>query len=94
MSDLSSLIKDAVLNGRYLISDHADERLWERHILSWQVVGGVKEGKPVALRPKARQNPVVEMEQLLPDGTSFKAVWAWLEPDRTAKLVTVHYFDR
>ena len=94
MSDLLSLIRQAIHNGRYVISDHADERLWERRILSWQAVEGIDEGKFITERTKELPNPVAELEQVLPDGTTYKAVWAWIEEDQTAKLVTVHYFDR
>jgi hypothetical protein len=39
------------------------------------------------------RNPTVEVRESLPDGTEFKAVWAYLPQSDVAKLVTVHYFD-
>jgi len=38
-------------------------------------------------------NPQVEVSELLPDGTEFKAVWSLLRTSGVAKLVTVHFFD-
>lgn len=41
----------------------------------------------------AEPNPVVEVAQVLPDGTEFKAVWSYLRLSGVAKLVTVHFLD-
>lgn len=68
--------------------------LRERSIMHWQIVSGLDEGRPVTQRPTSRPNPVVEVEQILADGTPVKAVWAWIKPLDMAKLVTVHFFDR
>jgi hypothetical protein len=53
----------------------------------------LEDGTMIAERPKATPNPVVEVREHLVDGTSVKAVWAWLKRSRTAKLVTVHFFE-
>ncbi len=45
-------------------------------------------------RPDAIPNPAVEVREVLPDGTEFKAVWSHLRQSGVAKLVTVHFFDR
>ena len=87
-------IRDAVRGERYVFGAHADERLRERRILGWQVLAGLDGAQVVCERPDGQPNPVVEFEELLPDGTPFKAVWAWISSDRTAKLVTVHFYDR
>lgn len=76
-----------------MCSAHADQRLRDRRIVGWQVVAGLDAAKVVRERPGAVPNPVVEFEQILPDGTSIKVVWAWISRDRTAKLVTVHFLD-
>jgi hypothetical protein len=48
----------------------------------------------LAERRDAKPNPVIEVSELLPDGTPIKAVWAYLSNMNVAKLVTVHFFDR
>lgn len=92
MPTLFGRIREAVEREEYIIGSHADDRLRERGIPAWQVIGGLAMGKMIQQRPHDMPNPVVEVEQLLPDGTPIKAVWAWL-PERIAKLITVHYFD-
>ena len=94
MGKLFNRIREAVAENRYLIGVHAANQLDERGIPDWQVVVGVDEGVLLTERPNDRPNPVVEIEQLLPDGTHVKAIWSWLPHHRAAKLVTVHYFDR
>lgn len=94
MGELFSRIRTAVAEGRYLVGEHAGERLDERGIPDWEVVVGVREGRVIRERPDDRPNASVEVEQLLPDGTSVLVVWSWLPRQRAAKLVTVHYFDR
>ena len=76
-----------------IIVAHAGNRLDERHIPDWQIVAGVREGKLLRERPRARPNAVVEVEQVLPDGEVVKAAWAWLPFHQAAKLVAVHYLD-
>jgi len=87
-------IQHAIRNGRYFFGDHADNMLRERGIMHWQVVEGFEHGHVLTIRPNARPNPIVETEQMLPDGTRFKAVWAFVRRLDHAKLVTVHFFDR
>ena len=94
MDALSDRIREAVVDRRYVFGVHADQRLRERRIPGWQVVAGVDAAKLIRERPDASPNPVADFEQMLADGTPFKAVWAWLGRDITAKLVTVHFFDR
>ncbi|HKQ49028.1 MAG TPA: hypothetical protein VJZ71_13240 [Phycisphaerae bacterium] len=94
MGKLFDQIREAVEEGRYLIGVHAGNQLDERGIPDWQVVAGLDEGVLRIERPSAQPNPVVEVEELLPDGTTVNAVWSWLPHHRAAKLVTVHYFDR
>ena len=61
--------------------------------MEWQVVAGLEDGELLVERPSAKPNPAVEVEQILPDGTRFKAVWSILKQSSVAKLVTVHFFD-
>lgn len=93
MGQLFGTIKGLVAAGRYLVGEHASERLGERHILEWQAVAGLDDGHLIVERPKAKPNPAVEVRQALPDGTEFKAVWSHLRTTGVAKLVTVHFFD-
>ncbi len=94
MSGLFERIRDAALAGRYFIGAHAGNQLDERGIPDWQVLEGIARATLLRERPQARPNPVVELDQLLPDGTKVKAVWSYLPRHKAAKLVTVHYYDR
>jgi hypothetical protein len=82
-----------VASGKYVVGEHASERLDERHIMEWQVVAGTADGKLVVERPHDVPNPCVELRQTLPDGTDIKVIWAHLRQSGVAKLVTVHYLD-
>ena len=94
MSALADNIRQAIHDERYVFGAHADQRLRERGILGWQVVAGMDTAKVIRERPNNIPNPVVEFESILPDGTPFKMVWAWISAEHTAKLVTVHFLDR
>lgn len=93
MAALLANIRQLVEQGRYVIGEHASERLEERGIMEWQVVAEIGTAKLVAERPRARPNPTIELRESLPDGTEFKAVWSYLRQSGVAKLVTVHFFD-
>jgi hypothetical protein len=93
MGRLFAIIRKLVAEEKYVVGEHAVERLEERGILEWQVVAGLQEGEMVKERPRDRPNPVVDVEQTLPDGTRVKAVWAHLAGSGVAKLVTVHFYD-
>ena len=94
MGRLFNTIRQLVAEEKYVVGQHAAARLDERSIMEWQVVAGLKDGELIAERPDATPNPAVEVRELLPDGTDFKAVWSHLRQSGVAKLVTVHYFDR
>ncbi len=94
MGRLFEEIRRLVAEERYVVGEHAAERLEERDILEWQAVGGLDDGDSIVERPDADPNPVVEVRERLPDGTEFKAVWSLLRRSGVAKLVTVHFFDR
>ena len=87
-------IRRLVAEERYLVGLHAAERLEERGIMEWQAVVGLDDGELSDERPEASPNPAIEVRESLPDGTEFKAVWAYLPQSGVAKLVTVHFFDR
>ena len=93
MGKLFQQIQSLVEEGRYIIGQHASERLEERGILEWQAVAGLRDGTLITERPRARPNPAIEVEEVLPDGTECKAVWSYLRESDVAKLVTVHFFD-
>jgi hypothetical protein len=90
---LFETIRALVINGRYLVGEHATVRLDERGVLEWQVVDGIDRGELIVERPEALPNPAVEIRQLLADGTEIKAVWSHVISLDAAKLVTVHFFD-
>jgi hypothetical protein len=93
MGRLFDTIRSLVLQNRYVIGEHATERLDERGVLEWQIVDGIEQGTLIAERPDAQPNPAVEVRQLLADGTEIKVVWSQLIAIDVAKLVTVHFFD-
>ncbi|MEO6436760.1 MAG: DUF4258 domain-containing protein [Tepidisphaeraceae bacterium] len=78
---------------RYVIGQHAAERLDERGVLEWQVVDGLANGALIDERPDSGPNPSVEVSQLLADGKEINAIWSHVISVDVAKLVTVHFFD-
>ena len=93
MARLFDTIRRLVAEERYIIGEHASERLEERGIMEWQVVAGLETSELIAERPRAKPNPALDVRLCLPDGTEFKAVWSHLGRSGVAKLVTVHFFD-
>jgi hypothetical protein len=86
-------VRELVANGRYVVGQHAVERLDERHLLEWQVVQGLEDALLIRERLTTQPNPVIEVRQWLVDGTPIKVVWAHLKSVDVAKLVTVHYIE-
>jgi len=93
MEKLFDIIGALVSAEKYIVGQHAVERLEERGIFEWQVVAGTIDADCIAERPKALPNPTVELLQSLPDGTKIKVVWAHLRQSGAAKLITVHFID-
>jgi hypothetical protein len=94
MGRLFDTIRQLVRERKYVISEHASERLLERGIMEWQAVAGLEDGELLVERPNAKPYPVVEVREMLPDGTVFMAVWSHLRVSGVAKLVTVYFLDR
>jgi hypothetical protein len=94
MGKLFDTIRQLVAEEKYVVGQHASERLDERGIMEWQAVEGLATGVLIVERPDATPNPAVEVRECLPDGTEFKAVWSHLPQSGVAKLVTVHFFDK
>jgi hypothetical protein len=94
MGEMFDRVRRAIYENRYLFSDHADNMLRDRSMMHWQIVHGIEHGRLLIERPAARPNPVVEVEQILADGTPVKAVWTYVQALDFAKLVTIHFFDR
>jgi hypothetical protein len=94
MGQVFNTIRQLVADEKYVVGQHASERLEERGIMEWQVVGGLDQGQLIVERPDSKPNPTVEVRECLPDGTEFMAVWSYLRQSGVAKLVTVHFFDR
>jgi hypothetical protein len=61
--------------------------------MEWQAAAGLATGDLIAERPRSTPNPSIEVLEILPDGTEFKAVWSYLRSSGVAKLVAIHYFD-
>lgn len=93
MGQLFQTIRRPVREEKYVVGQHASERLEERGIMEWQAVAGLEDGELIAERLDAQPNPTVEVRECLPDGTEFKAVWSHLRQSGVAKLVTIHFFD-
>ncbi len=94
MGQLFNTIRNLVKEEKYIVEQHASERLEERGIMEWQIVVGLEEGELLIERADATPNPAVEVQEALPDGTEVKAAWSYLRQSGVAKLVTVHFFDR
>ena len=92
MQQLFDVICKLVAEDKYVVGQHAVERLEERNVMEWQVVAGVADAELIAERLEAEPNPAVELLESLPDGTDIKAVWSYLRQSGVAKLVTVHFF--
>ncbi len=71
MGQLFDTIRQLVEQERYVVGQHASERLEERGIMEWHVVAGLDDGELVVERPDAAPNAAVEVRQYLPDGTEF-----------------------
>ena len=93
MGQLFEKICKLVAEQKYVVGEHAVERLEERGILEWQAVVGLENGKLMLERSHDKPNPVVEVLEMLPNGTEFKAVWSYLARSGVAKLVTVHFIE-
>jgi hypothetical protein len=94
MGKLFGTIKALVAEEKYVVGEHASERLEERGIMEWKAVAALADGELIDEKPKAKPNPTVEVREWLADGTDFKAVWSHLRQSGVAKLVTVHFFDK
>lgn len=94
MPQLFETIRQLVAEEKYVVGQHASERLEERGIMEWQVVAGLEDGELILERLDATPNPAIEVRESLPDGTVVKVVWSLLRQSGVAKLVTVHFFDR
>ena len=92
MAKLFELVREMVADNKYVIGQHAVERL-EDAVMEWQIVAGFADASLIAERPDAVPNPAVELLELLPDGTEIKAVSSRLRQSGVVKLVTVHFFD-
>ena len=91
--NLVNTIRRAVSEGRYIATEHAEERLEERGIPLWQLEVGLSEGTVTAVRPLDEPNPSIEVEQELADGTKINVVWSYAIAADEARLVTAHFFD-
>jgi hypothetical protein len=94
MGKLFESIRQLVEDEKYIAGIHAVEQMEKRGIMEWQAVAAMADGELICERPDAQPNPAVEVREMLPDGTEFKAVWSYLQQSGVAKLVTVHFFDR
>ena len=52
MGQLFDVIRQLVAEERYIVGQHASERLEERGIMEWQVVAGMEDGELIAERAR------------------------------------------
>lgn len=71
MAELFDTIRRLVADERYVLGQHASERLEERGMMEWQVVSGLADGELILERPDDAPNPAVELRQSLADGSEF-----------------------
>ncbi len=90
MPSLFAEICRLIDRGRYVVGEHASERLLERGIMEWQVIAGMSDAELLAERRNARPNPAMEVRLALPDGRECTAIWSHLRNASVAKLVTVY----
>src|SRR5438309_2334110 len=57
MGELFDTVRQFVAQERYVVGQHASERLEERGIVEWHVVAGLDDGELLAERPHAAPNP-------------------------------------
>ncbi len=93
MGKLFDTICRLVAEEKYVVGEHAVQCLEERGILEWQTVVGLEEGELLRERPDDKPNHAIEVQEMLPDGTEFIAVWSYLSRSGVAKLVTVYFSD-
>jgi hypothetical protein len=91
MGKLFDNIRQAIHENRFILSNHADDRLRERKIKLWQIISEIDNARLLGERPSDVPNPSVELQQTLSDGTEVKVIWAWIASRQGAKLVTVHF---
>jgi hypothetical protein len=94
MGTLFNNIIQAVEADRFIVSNHADDRLRDRMIELWQLTSSLHDAKLISERPSDTPNPSVVLEQTLPDGTTVRVVWSYVDSRGVAVLVTVHFIDR
>ena len=91
--NLVDAIRRAVLDGQYIATEHAEERLEERGIPLWQLEVGLSVGIVTDVRPLDEPNPSIVVSQELADGTKVNVVWSYSISADEARLVTAHFFD-
>jgi hypothetical protein len=94
MKRLFDQILDAIDADHFIVSNHADDRLRERLIELWQITSSVEDAKLIVERLNDTPNPSVVLDQTLPDGTTVRVVWSYVDSSSVAVLVTVHFLDR
>lgn len=57
MGRLFDTVRQLVQESKYVIGQHASERLEQRGIMEWQAVAGLDEGELIAERLDASPNP-------------------------------------
>jgi len=57
MGKLFDTIRQLIDEGKYIVGEHASERLEQRGIMEWQAVAGLDNAELIAERPKSQPNP-------------------------------------
>ena len=91
MPSLLEQIRAAVSDDRFVILTHAQVRIEERRVMTWQIIAGLDDATLLRERPADRPFPSVVVRQSLPDGAAVEVVWSYSEQTQQARLVTVYF---
>ena len=67
MGKLFQTIQQLVAEEKYVVGQHASERLEERGIMDWQAITALADGERIGEKPKDKPSPTVEVRERLPD---------------------------
>lgn len=86
-------IRDAVLNGRYQITYHANRAVQDYQITADEITGSVLSGEIIEEYPDDRPYPSCLIYGRTPSADPLHSVWGYNADERLAVLVTVYRPD-
>ena len=88
MGQLFDTIRQLVAEEKYVVGQHASERLEERGIMEWQVVAGLEDGELIAERPDATPNPAVVATTEMRLALTATCIGVWARTTRPGTMKT------